>query len=714
MKNRFVVSLFVALMALMVGRSAFAASYQQIGGAVVDPIAQFLHDPLDLLAPGPVHPYAGPNLAPGADLTGAALASANLRSADLAGANLSGANLSLANLLGADLSGADVTGANLSFAYYDASTVFPAGVDPDLLSMARVEVIANGLAPPNAANVIDHSFDCCDVRNVAYVDNVGCDGTAERPCASPGAPTAVSGTGQYVVVSETSSFTGSIHSFARLSARDASTAMVSGGEDTFFIASDSANLTVTGCLSYCNVDATGQSTVDVQDGWIEYLDAFDDSVVTFGAFTDQGDGVRVHDRAFVELTADSDISALQMTGGRAVAKGYVGYVVDVGEGAVLENLGGGLEGGQFGIFIDGELYMRSGGLGGGFGLPVALTVGGYAEITGGSIAGLGDPTPAISSQGNGLIALSGGTVLPAAELRALGTSRFRIFGSGFAVDAAPVPFGSLAASSGQLTGTLASSDALANAFAHRGATCDGQACDGRVLVLAPGLDWDQDGLPNPFDNCAEEPNADQTDADLDGTGDVCFAPVDLDRDGIADALDNCPVDANPDQADGDADGVGDACDDALVVWTDPGTSGCTTPPQAPPYTAVTNDLANADLIDRSQQPCDCMGIELSGVLGTASVRFVHLAPNGVVSESCVNASPYAFGLAPGQPICSSELAQNGAHALMVTPYDAPDCAAGSGEPLPSSIRRFEVPEPGMTGMLCVGLLALSGFARRRA
>ncbi len=130
------------------------------------------------------------------------------------------------------------------------------------------------------------------------------------------------------------------------------------------------------------------------------------------------------------------------------------------------------------------------------------------------------------------------------------------------------------------------------------------------------VDSDADGLPDVTDNCPYDPNADQADADGDGTGDVCdfdsdndgfddwteealgsdphdaastpehsLFPetcadgADNDLDGQADAADpgcapdgdfdlvpddsdNCPAVYNPDQADSDGDGIGDACIDS--------------------------------------------------------------------------------------------------------------------------------------------------------
>lgn len=105
----------------------------------------------------------------------------------------------------------------------------------------------------------------------------------------------------------------------------------------------------------------------------------------------------------------------------------------------------------------------------------------------------------------------------------------------------------------------------------------GDACDADT-------DTDGDGIENDADNCPNTPNTDQADADGDGTGDVC--DPDSDNDGIlddgdgsgtagdnpctggdtADCDDNCPLTPNAEQTDADGDGVGDVCD-TLVEGT---------------------------------------------------------------------------------------------------------------------------------------------------
>ena len=99
------VSIFVLAVSVLFSSAAFAASYQQIDGTIVDPIQTIS---------GGNHSYSGTNLQSGASLHHANLISANLLLADLTNANLGGADLTNAFLLLADLGNANLNNANLN------------------------------------------------------------------------------------------------------------------------------------------------------------------------------------------------------------------------------------------------------------------------------------------------------------------------------------------------------------------------------------------------------------------------------------------------------------------------------------------------------------------------------------------------------------------------------------------------------------------------
>lgn len=81
-------------------------------------------------------------------------------------------------------------------------------------------------------------------------------------------------------------------------------------------------------------------------------------------------------------------------------------------------------------------------------------------------------------------------------------------------------------------------------------------------------DSDGDAVPDCVDQC--EGSDDAMDADADGIPDGCDLCAadpfnDVDGDGLCGDVDNCPDDANADQSDIDLDGIGDICDDILDV-----------------------------------------------------------------------------------------------------------------------------------------------------
>lgn len=69
--------------------------------------------------------------------------------------------------------------------------------------------------------------------------------------------------------------------------------------------------------------------------------------------------------------------------------------------------------------------------------------------------------------------------------------------------------------------------------------------------VAAEADQDHDGVPDSIDNCPNVANADQSDCNHNGIGDVCEASAadrDDDHDGVCNAVDNCPDEANADQS----------------------------------------------------------------------------------------------------------------------------------------------------------------------
>jgi hypothetical protein len=124
--------------------SAFAASYEQIDGTIVDPI-QFRG--------GGNHSYSGNNLEPFAILTNANLTNANLNGADLRGAHLVTAELINANLTGADLVAAELFNAALTSAILFDADLTGANLTSAILFDANLTGANLGLATLNNADL---------------------------------------------------------------------------------------------------------------------------------------------------------------------------------------------------------------------------------------------------------------------------------------------------------------------------------------------------------------------------------------------------------------------------------------------------------------------------------------------------------------------------------------------------------------------------------
>jgi hypothetical protein len=97
--------------------SAFAASYQQIGGTIIDPIRDIFGNSIS---------YSGNNLEPFANLINAILSDANLTNADLSGAFLDFADLTNADLTDAILNNAILNNAILTNADLTNADLFGA------------------------------------------------------------------------------------------------------------------------------------------------------------------------------------------------------------------------------------------------------------------------------------------------------------------------------------------------------------------------------------------------------------------------------------------------------------------------------------------------------------------------------------------------------------------------------------------------------------
>jgi uncharacterized protein YjbI with pentapeptide repeats len=171
MRPQTLMALILASFLLVSGSLAEAASYQQIGGAIIDPIQ---------LTTGGAHPYGGPNLAPSAQLPSAALSAAELGSADLLGANISGADLTSANLSGATvasgiLSSADLTNAtlqNVAMSFSIANNAILSSADLSSADLSFANLVGVNLTGANMSAAILLSADL-DMADLSGADLTG-------------------------------------------------------------------------------------------------------------------------------------------------------------------------------------------------------------------------------------------------------------------------------------------------------------------------------------------------------------------------------------------------------------------------------------------------------------------------------------------------------------------------------------------------------------
>jgi len=99
--------------------------------------------------------------------------------------------------------------------------------------------------------------------------------------------------------------------------------------------------------------------------------------------------------------------------------------------------------------------------------------------------------------------------------------------------------------------------------------------DGAIVPDECFDDEDADNIPDQIDNCPGTANADQGDADEDGTGDACDS--DRDNDGVDNTQDNCPELPNPAQTDADRDFKGDSCDASFCYVVEGDEDNCLDP-----------------------------------------------------------------------------------------------------------------------------------------
>lgn len=353
-----------------------------------------------------------------------------------------------------------------------------------LATPAGALVIDNGLAPPNAENVIDasDSLGVVDVANAWW-----------------GAPTVVAlvDGGDLIslgVYQSSRLLVSGGTVLDRIGAYGLSSVSMSGGTAVSMSLSDSAALEMVGG-TVSILDASGSPTLTMGGGTVNVQGALAKSTT-----------LTMSGGTFERLTV-SDSVAVTMSGGtvRERFSATDSSRIGMGDGTVENELvlydnaelamGGGTVGellsanGASKVLMTGGTVQNKIGL---YGLSTLTMRGGavwelLSANESSSVAMTGGSAWNIEAYGSSMMTIRGGSVVPEPasvwpEIYAGDTSKIRIIGWEFAIDDDPAPPGPIAAPSGKLTGTLESGDPIGVQFCHDGCQA---FYTGRIELITP-------------------------------------------------------------------------------------------------------------------------------------------------------------------------------------------------------------------------------------